>query len=161
MRPGGDYPTRADSTGEPVRPLYVDTSVLAKRYLSEAFSDEVDDFLAGSAPVSISSLTLVEMRSLVGRRRREGYLDEVFEARLWASLEEDIAEGYVLTHPLTDEHASGAGRLLAMLSQTPLRTLDALHLAVARAIGAGGLATADRVMAAGAEQLGFRVTRFG
>ncbi|MCZ7663088.1 MAG: hypothetical protein M5U22_09235 [Thermoleophilia bacterium] len=47
-----------------------------------------------------------------------------------------------------------------LVSQTPLRSLDTLHLAVARAIGTQVLATADRVMAAAALSLGLEVVRF-
>jgi predicted nucleic acid-binding protein len=39
--------------------------------------------------------------------------------------------------------------------------LDALHLALARRIGTDIVATADRVVAAGAESLGLAVARFG
>jgi len=42
----------------------------------------------------------------------------------------------------------------------PLRTLDALHLAIAQSIGAGVLATADLGMARAAEDLGFTVATF-
>lgn len=160
MNPGSGERTRVGPVAEDKGPLYVDTSALAKRYLNEARSDEVEEFLQRSAPMSISSLTLVEMRALLARRRREGSVDSALEGRLWAALEEDIAEGYLPAHPLTDEHASAACRLLSLLPQVPLRTLDALHLAIARAVGARGIATADRVMAAGAEELGFQVFRF-
>lgn len=160
MNPEGDEAARVLSSAEHAGPLYVDTSALAKRYLNEARSDEVEEFLQRTAPLSISSLTLVEMRSLVARRRREGSVDSVLEGRLWAALEEDVAEGYLLAHPLTDEHASAACRLLSTLPQVPLRTLDALHLVIARAVGAAGIVTADRVMAAGAEGLELQVFRF-
>ena len=41
-----------------------------------------------------------------------------------------------------------------------LRTLDALHLSIAHAIGVGGLATADQVMAEAANLLELEVVRF-
>ena len=40
------------------------------------------------------------------------------------------------------------------------RTLDALHLSLAKKIDAATLVTADRVMVAGAEAIGFTVVRF-
>jgi len=160
LKSASDQWARPASAGDLARPPYVDTSALAKRYLNENRSEELDEFLIGNTPVSISSLTTVEMRSLLARRRREGDVDRALEGRLWAALGEDIAEGFLLTHPLIDEHAAAAVRLLAMLPHVPLRTLDAVHLAIARQIGATHLVTADRVMVAGAEELGFRVTRF-
>ncbi|MEW5709124.1 MAG: hypothetical protein AB1830_09505 [Pseudomonadota bacterium] len=46
-------------------------------------------------------------------------------------------------------------------SQTRLlRSLDALHLSLAEALGASGFATSDRNQAEAARALGFRVTTF-
>jgi predicted nucleic acid-binding protein len=47
-----------------------------------------------------------------------------------------------------------------MFPTVPLRTLDALHLALAREIPAGVLATADKTMAVGAKRMGLSVQRF-
>lgn len=47
------------------------------------------------------------------------------------------------------------------LEPVPLRTLDALHLALAMASGADEIATADEVMARAAEQLQLAVHFFG
>jgi len=41
-----------------------------------------------------------------------------------------------------------------------LRTLDALHLTIAKEIQTEVVATADRMMAIGAEAIGFSVVRF-
>jgi predicted nucleic acid-binding protein len=41
-----------------------------------------------------------------------------------------------------------------------LRTLDALHLTIAKEIQTEVVATADRMMAIGAEAMGFSVVRF-
>jgi hypothetical protein len=41
-----------------------------------------------------------------------------------------------------------------------LRTLDAMHLVIAREIDASILATADRIVAAGAHEMGFSLIRF-
>jgi predicted nucleic acid-binding protein len=46
------------------------------------------------------------------------------------------------------------------LPDHPLRTLDALHLAVVEAAGFEVMATADRVMANAAEALGVKVEGF-
>jgi hypothetical protein len=46
------------------------------------------------------------------------------------------------------------------LPDVPLRTLDAMHLVIARGIDAGILATAGRIMAEGADGMGITVARF-
>ncbi len=143
------------------RLVYLDTSALAKWYLNEKGSDAVEAFLRKRAPVAISTLTIVEMRSLLGRRRREGSIDADVEIRVGATLEDDLREGHLVRHRVEDRMVESASALLAALSGHALRTLDALHLAVARAIGAEELATADRVMASAAPALGLAVARLG
>ncbi|HEX6012428.1 MAG TPA: PIN domain-containing protein, partial [Geminicoccaceae bacterium] len=54
-----------------------------------------------------------------------------------------------------------ARELIDTLPDVPLRTLDALHLAAARAAGATMVATADEVMRRAAEILGLDVVFFG
>ncbi len=139
---------------------YLDTSALAKWYLNEAHSDEVEEWLGRHGPVAISSLTLVEMRSLLARRRRAGDLDAKTEARVLATFDDDVRRGYLVCHAVHDRSVTASAGLFAQVPDQPLRTLDALHLACARDIGARGFATADRVQAAAAEALGLEVTRF-
>jgi len=56
--------------------------------------------------------------------------------------------------------AAGTINLITLLPDIPLRTLDAMHLMIAKEIPATELVTADRIMAEGAEALGIKVTRF-
>ena len=69
--------------------------------------------------------------------------------------------GGQIVHALDDNHAHAALALIERLHAHPLRTLDAIHLAIAQAIGSEILATADRVMAHAAETMGFQVAMFG
>jgi predicted nucleic acid-binding protein len=140
--------------------VYLDTSALAKRYLNESRSADFERYFLSAVDPVVSSLTVAEMRSLLARHRRSGHFDAAVEARIHALFEEDIAGGHLLLRPLENEHALAAGRLIHGLPAHPLRTLDALHLAVAQGLGAEELATADRVMAAAAEALDLRVVRF-
>ncbi len=142
-------------------PIYIDTSAVAKRYLREPGSDEFDGFLGRLLSASISRLTVVEMRCLVGRRRRNREIDGGAERRVMAAFEDDIAQGFLEVHPLEDRHALDARDLLTRLAPVPLRTLDALHLAIATAIGADAVATADSIFAAAATALRLRVEWFG
>jgi hypothetical protein len=50
--------------------------------------------------------------------------------------------------------------LLSALSDIPLRTLDALHLAITKDLPADILATADHIMASGAKAMGISVVSF-
>jgi len=51
--------------------IYFDTSALAKWYINETRSDDVEKYLQKHGPVTISDFTIVEMRCLLARRRRE------------------------------------------------------------------------------------------
>jgi predicted nucleic acid-binding protein len=111
-------------------------------------------------PVAISDLTVVDMRSLLARRRREKHVDPKLENRIFSTFEDDIRRGFLTRHPMPATTAAGAVNLISTLPDVPLRTLDAMHLVIAREIDVSTLATADRIMAAGAQEMGFSVVRF-
>lgn len=136
---------------------YVDTSALAKWYLPERGSEEVTALIQEHAPMSISSLTVVEMRSLLARRRREREIRPAFEAKVVAAFQGDIDQGHLVCHPVSDEPVREAAAILDRLRSVPLRTLDALHLALARHVAADTVLTADRVMATAARSLDLQV----
>ena len=140
---------------------YVDTSALAKRYLNEARSGEVDEFLAEQSLLLVTSLTRAEMRSLLARRRRERDLDAGLEGRVFATFLDDIRQGHLVEHPLSGAMLDGAVNLIGQLPAFPLRTLDALHIAAAQQLGAERLATADAVMRDAAAELGIATSFFG
>jgi predicted nucleic acid-binding protein len=100
------------------------------------------------------------MRTLLARRRRERNIDSKTEIKIYATFEEDIRQKFLICHPLPVGLAAGAVNLLSVLSDLQLRTLDALHLTIAKEIQTEVVATADRIMAIGAEAMGFSVVRF-
>jgi predicted nucleic acid-binding protein len=139
---------------------YLDTSALAKWYLNEPFAEEFEAFIQAQPGAAISRLTVVEFRCLLARRRRAREITKTIEARVVASFEQDIGAGFLLVHPVADEHLIAAVGLITRLSRYPLRTLDALHLAIAEGVHCRQLATADRTMAAAGKAVGLDVTRF-
>lgn len=140
--------------------VYLDTSALAKWYLNESGSESFAEYVQSLGVAVISSLTQTEMRSLLARRRRMGELNPELESVLYSALVDDIAEGSLQRHPIDDSRFEEAANLIARYPEHPLRTLDALHLAVARHAEVDGLATADAVMAETAASMGFAVERF-
>ena len=140
---------------------YCDTSALAKWYIPENRSDDVEAFLRENGPVHISGLTAVEMRSLLSRRRRKGHFDAKAEGKIFATFEEDVRKGFLICHPLPADIAQGAVSLISILPDVPLRTLDALHLAMAREIDAQAIATADNVMADAGRGMEIEIVWFG
>jgi uncharacterized protein len=142
------------------RVIYFDTSALAKWYINEANSDDVEKYLQKHGPVAISDLTIVEMRCLLARRRRDKSITAQVETEAFATFQEDIRRRFLTCHPLPDGLAAGTLNLIALLPNIAIRTLDAMHLMIAKEISAVELVTADRIMADGAEALRIKVTRF-
>jgi uncharacterized protein len=144
----------------PAAEPYIDTSALAKRYIDEAGSEDVDAFLGRWPRVLISRLVVVEFRCVLQRRRHTAEIDPAYERAAMADFADDVRSGYFQIEPLTDRHAVVAHDLVGQLSDYSLRTLDALHLAIAQGAGVMVLATADRAMAHAAEALGIRTVTF-
>jgi predicted nucleic acid-binding protein len=142
------------------RRAYLDTSALAKWYLEESNSNEFVAYLRTLDVAVISSLTVVEMRSLLSRRRRRGEITTEDEAVLFAALLDDLARGWLQRYPMEDSRFDEAANLLTRYPESQLRTLDALHLVQAAHAGARTVATADIVMANAAIKMGFDVARF-
>ena len=140
--------------------IYFDTSALAKWYLNEPRSDDVEKYIQEHGPVAMSDLTVVEMRYLLVRGRRERDIDSRTVNMIFATFQEDIRQKYLICHPLPSDIAVGAINLLSVLPDVALRTLDALHLVVVKEIQADTLATADKIMASGAKAMGLSVVRF-
>jgi len=139
---------------------YLDTTAVAKWYLKEDGSDAFVAYIKGLNVAVISSLTRTEMRSLLARRRRMGDLDPALESVIFATFLDDIAGGFLSPCPTDDMRFDEAVSLIARYQEHPLRTLDALHLAIARHEQVDAIATADGVMADTAEAMGFAVARF-
>ncbi len=140
--------------------IYFDTSALAKWYMNESRSDDVEVFIQQHGPVAISDLTIVEMRCLLFRRRREKTLTMGMEAEIFATFQEDIRRRFLICHPFPAGLAMGAVNLMVFLPDIPVRALDAMHLVMAKEIGSEVLATADRIMAEAGKALSLKVARF-
>jgi len=140
--------------------IFIDTSALAKWYVNESRSDEVEDFLRAVAPVYISMLSKIEMKSLLARRKREGHITAEIQARVIATFESDIAAGHLIVLPPTIEAFSLAESILGTHPEMPLATLDALRIGMMQAADIELLATSDHVMAKAAETLGVKCRTF-
>src|SRR5262245_746071 len=136
-------------------PVYLDTSALAKVYISEARSDELEAALLGRRDLIVSDLALSELTSAIARRVRQGELSAGDATRLYQRTLRDLTTGEFRRTELTGRVHREAERLLMGLGRrVPLRAADALHLALAAAEGTRVLVTFDRRMRAAASALG-------
>lgn len=143
--------------------LYVDTSALVRAYMAdEAGHDGLVELLrTGHEMVATSSLTAVEAASAFRLAVRAGRLTEQEGRWLLDTLDHDLGpDGVIGVFTFDVERALARARLL--LLRHPLRTLDALHLAIAEHEGhqlAAGeplvFVTRDQGQRDAAEALGF------
>lgn len=137
--------------------VYVDTSVLANRYLRSPISESVDAlFDDPSLSFAMSELCLVEMESALARHRRERLLSAKEAAVLRHRFEDDIRLSFFTLHPLSPATLLGA-RALIQRDAAPLATLDSLHLCTAIDMAADAFATDDRQLKRAAKRYGLAV----
>jgi len=138
---------------------YIDTSVLASYYFPEARSAAAQRFMDSVESPFISALTLLEMRSLTARKISRKELTGTLAEKALAVFQSHLREGYFHFLIPAAQHWELAGGLVER-STGALRSLDALHLAIARGEGAA-LVTADGGFASAARRMGLAVTLLG
>lgn len=135
---------------------YIDTSILTGVYCGEPASNRAQKVLRDYEPV-VSSLTRLEFSSSVSKKLRVGDLAQVEATRIISFFHEHLRERMFALVAIRESHYALANEWLDSLS-TPLRTMDALHLAVAAANDLP-VVTADSTMAKAGRALGLEVLR--
>jgi uncharacterized protein len=126
-----------------------DSSSLAKRYIAEPGSEQVDAILQSTSQLGLSVLCVPEIVSALNRRLREEVLREAEYEQVKGQLTADVGDAIVLQ--LTPEVIATA---VTLLENHPLRAMDALHVAGALVWRADLFVTADRRQFAAAQQTG-------
>ncbi len=137
--------------------LYIDSSALAKLYVPEAESEKLDAFLRGKRGLMISELSITEVLSAVARRKRERELKPELASKIRDAVLADADSGSFARLHLDPTVHRAAERLLLTMDSVPLRTLDALHVALAFSGAATHVLTFDRRMREAAVQSGLNV----
>jgi len=135
--------------------IYVDTSLLLPVYVPEGRSEEANGILEDASAIVISDLAVAEFHVGLARKVKLGTLTIPQSETARATFESHLSEGLVQRIAMSPSHSEAAGDL-AWKSPVMLRTLDALHLAVAAGLGAP-VATFDGRLAEAARALGFTV----
>jgi uncharacterized protein len=135
--------------------MYLDTSVLVKRYVAEPDSDQVDEVLVGSTLVS-SELAVGELWSALLAKERSKVLGSAAREAAWKAFLGDVDDGVLLLIPLDGVMIREANELMLRVHpHVALRALDAIHLATYDSVVTGPIFTKDRRMLAAAKLLGF------
>ncbi|MGH8718677.1 MAG: type II toxin-antitoxin system VapC family toxin [Burkholderiales bacterium] len=144
----------------PAADVYLDTSALVKYYVAEPFSEDVERYVSSLVRPFISTLTIVEWNYALARRERMGALSRAYRTLAQREFNQQLTEGLFRVQSVDDSTFRLAVVLLDDTDPMPLRTLDALHLAAARACRVQLIATADRIMADASRHLGLDVRAF-
>jgi hypothetical protein len=131
---------------------YLDTSLLAAYYCPEPLSEAAQRVVMETPEPTVSRLVEVELYSAVAMKVRMGGLDTRSAGRITSLFQAHLAGGSYHVVPLDAREFAVARDWLGRFD-TPLRTLDALHLAAAFANNLP-LLTADRNLAKAAALLG-------
>lgn len=124
-----------------VWPLYLDTSAFVKLFVDEPESDALNAELSAAGEIVLSDLAMTELASALARRAREQLLTSAEAKRLYAHAERVVSACRVVE--CTPPVQRRAARLLLTSRQVPLRTLDAMHLALAIESDVSTLVTYD------------------
>jgi predicted nucleic acid-binding protein len=135
--------------------IYADTSLLLPIYVPEANSELANRAVQGETELLISDLTVAEFLVGLARKVKLGTLPSERADEVRAAFEQHMSEGFLQRVALVGSHSEAAGQL-ASRSPVMLRTLDAIHLAVAVELEAT-LATLDGRLSDAAHALGVEV----
>jgi len=119
--------------------LYLDSSALAKRYLTEPVTADVTAAMAAEAIVSTSAVGYAELRGAFARALRESRLNPAAHAAVVALLDSHWSRYLVIA--ADDARMREAGRLIDHHSAHALRAFDAIHLASALRLADGNPAS--------------------
>lgn len=135
--------------------IYCDTSVLVAYYVPEVHSATAEQMLDAHPQRVISPLVLTEASSAFRRKVHDRVLVRADAQTAWETFKQDVATGLFQMTALERRHYDHAAAQMWQVKDR-LRTLDAIHLAVAELDGLT-LATADDLMAKVAKDLGIKV----
>ncbi len=134
---------------------YLDTSIIAAYYCPEPLSDKAESFLTANNQLAISSLTELEIFSAISRKVREGNLNKKSAGRILAAFFSHLDNQLYIVIPVESRHYRLARDWIGLLNNS-LRSLDALHLAIASMEGRS-IVTSDHGLARSAGTLGIDV----
>jgi predicted nucleic acid-binding protein len=125
--------------------FYLDTSVIVAYYCPEPLSEKSEAFIISHGQPAISNLTELELFSAVSRKISEGGMKRTDGSRVTARFLSHLDNQFYRRYPIEPQHYRLARDWIGQFTLS-LRSLDALHLAVASSEGAT-LVTADETLA--------------
>ncbi len=131
---------------------FFDSSAFAKRYVEETGSQLVDDICLNAKEVSLSVICAPEIISALNRRMREKILSRQDYFAIKQHLSDDVRDAVIVN--LVPEVIVTSTKLL---EASPLRAMDALHVACALVWGAELFISSDKRQIEAAKKAGLKV----
>jgi predicted nucleic acid-binding protein len=131
---------------------FFDSSAFAKRYVEEIGSQLVDDICLNAKIVSLSVICAPEILSALNRRVREKSLSLQGYFTIKQHLSDDIRDAVIVN--LLPEVIATSTKLL---EASPLRAMDALHVACALVWGAELFVSSDKQQITAAKKAGLKI----
>lgn len=130
---------------------YFDSSAFAKRFIEESGSDAVESICAQASELGLSVICVPEIVSALNRRRRDQTLTQdqykVAKKRLF----DDVRDADIIFLTPTV-----IGSAIMILEASPIRAMDALHVACALEWGAEFFASSDKQQLQAAKRAGMK-----
>jgi predicted nucleic acid-binding protein len=136
--------------------VYCDASALAKRYVDEVGSQDLENMLRSATALGLSVITVTEVVSALCRRRRESTVSSHGYAMAKASLLADVVDADTIE--VSEKVLTLA---IGLLEDHMLRSSDALQIASALDWDAELLVSADRQQCTAARAAGLQVKLLG
>jgi predicted nucleic acid-binding protein len=133
---------------------FADSSALAKRYVADEKSEDLEELLQNASSLAVSVLCLPEIISALCRRRREHFLTPSQYKAAKDALEADLIDASTIA--VVDEVLL---RSIVLLESFPLRASDAIHISSAILWQADLFVSADERQCAAAKASGLEVIR--
>jgi predicted nucleic acid-binding protein len=131
--------------------LFLDSSSFAKRFVDEIGSGKVETLCADASELGLSVICVPEIISALARRLRERSLTQEQYRASKQRLLDDVRDADIiqLTPPVL-------GSAIKILETSPVRSMDALHIACALEWEAELFASSDQRQLAAAKRAGLK-----
>ncbi|MCA9977161.1 MAG: type II toxin-antitoxin system VapC family toxin, partial [Anaerolineales bacterium] len=133
---------------------FFDASAFVKRYVEESGSQQVDEICQETSDLALSVICVPEIMSALNRRVRERILLPQAYSVIKQHLSQDIRDAEIVN--LTPHIIASA---ISLLETSPLRAMDALHVACALEWGVDLFVSSDQRQLAAAEKVNLKTKR--
>ncbi len=130
---------------------FLDSSAFAKRFVDEAGSDKIEETCAQASELGLSVICVPEIISALNRRRRERSLTAAQYDKAKQQLLDDVRDADIINLAV-----SVVGSAIGVLEASPVRAMDALHIACALEWGAELFVSSDKKQLSAARRAGLR-----